>query len=211
MSTSLWRLALASAENFVLICSAFSVGAFVVSLPLRIKSFKSGLHPLSLSRFFAAALAFPAVASAWIVIASLLPVIWLGSDQWAEEHGSGHTLHLLNSFTFRYDPFLGYAALTFVFAVLAIVVFAALRAYARLDRVVGCLQVDAEPAAAERVNQVENACNRYGLDIGLVVSRYPFAFVWGYLRSKLIISTGLLNALTAEELSALLEHEAAHH
>jgi beta-lactamase regulating signal transducer with metallopeptidase domain len=45
----------------------------------------------------------------------------------------------------------------------------------------------------------------------LVVSDYPFSFVWGYLRSKLIVSTGLLNALTKEELIAVLEHEAAHH
>jgi Zn-dependent protease with chaperone function len=35
--------------------------------------------------------------------------------------------------------------------------------------------------------------------------------VWGYFRSKLIVSTGLLNALTKEELIAVLEHEAAHH
>ena len=47
----------------------------------------------------------------------------------------------------------------------------------------------------ERVRQVEEACQKHGLDVGLVVSRYPFSFVWGYLRSKLVISTGLLNAL----------------
>jgi hypothetical protein len=45
----------------------------------------------------------------------------------------------------------------------------------------------------------------------LVVSNYPFSFLWGYLRSKLVVSTGLLNALTKEELVAVLEHEAAHH
>ena len=44
-----------------------------------------------------------------------------------------------------------------------------------------------------------------------MVSDYPFSFIWGYLRSKLIVSTGLLNALTKDELIAVLEHEAAHH
>ncbi|MEN3334473.1 MAG: hypothetical protein V7641_3838 [Blastocatellia bacterium] len=63
----------------------------------------------------------------------------------------------------------------------------------------------------ERVKQVEDACQKHGLDVGLVVSRYSFSFVWGYLRSKLVVSTGLLNAITDVELAALLEHEVAHH
>ncbi|HLF83280.1 MAG TPA: M56 family metallopeptidase, partial [Blastocatellia bacterium] len=83
--------------------------------------------------------------------------------------------------------------------------------YFRIGRVVRRLEIDSEPAAPERIRQVEDACGRYGLSIGLVVSRYPFSFVWGYFRSELIVSTGLINALTSEELAALLEHEAAHH
>jgi Zn-dependent protease with chaperone function len=43
------------------------------------------------------------------------------------------------------------------------------------------------------------------------MSNYSFSFVWGFWRSKLILSTGLLHTLTAEELRGLLEHEAAHH
>jgi Zn-dependent protease with chaperone function len=43
----------------------------------------------------------------------------------------------------------------------------------------------------------------------LAVNNYPFSFVWGYFRSKLVVSTGLLNALTKEELVVVLEHEAA--
>jgi Zn-dependent protease with chaperone function len=211
METAVWQLALASAENFVILCSGMSLLAFAVSLPLRIGGQKLGLHPMSLTRLFAAALVIPPVASAWIVIASLLPTLWLGSSKWVEEHGAAHNLHLLNSLTVRYDPFLGYAALAFVFATAAMVVSAAVRAYIRFDRLVGCLQVNADPAMPERINQVERACKRYGIEVGLVVSRYPFSFIWGYLGSKLIISTGLLNALSAEELSALLEHEAGHH
>ena len=71
--------------------------------------------------------------------------------------------------------------------------------------------IGAEPASVDRIDLVQSLCGRYGVDAGLVVSSYPFSFVWGSLRSKLIISTGLLNALTVEELRALLEHEAAHH
>jgi Zn-dependent protease with chaperone function len=43
------------------------------------------------------------------------------------------------------------------------------------------------------------------------MSDYPLSFVWGYRRTKLVLSSGLLNALTPEELAGVLEHEAAHH
>jgi beta-lactamase regulating signal transducer with metallopeptidase domain len=43
------------------------------------------------------------------------------------------------------------------------------------------------------------------------MSDYPFSFVWGFTRSKLIVSTGLLRTLNESELIGLLEHEAAHH
>lgn len=36
---------------------------------------------------------------------------------------------------------------------------------------------------------------RYGFQVGLVMSDYPFSFVWGFTRSKLIVSTGLLRTL----------------
>jgi Zn-dependent protease with chaperone function len=211
MSTSVWPLILSSAENFVLINFVLSIAAFTVAALVRIIARKFIYHPLSLTRFFGAALVAPPVISAWLVSASLLPAIWLGSDRWMQEHNAPHTFHLLNGFTFKAAPFLGYATLAFILAVATTAVCAAARAYTRLDRIVGRLQVDAEPAAPGRVKQVEDACLKHGIEVGLVVSRYPFSFVWGYFRSKLIISTGLLNALTSAELSALLEHEAAHH
>ncbi len=67
------------------------------------------------------------------------------------------------------------------------------------------------PALPERISQVETTYQRHGIGVGLVFSNYPFSFVWGYLRSKLVVSTGLLNTLSSTELAALLEHEAAHH
>ncbi len=49
------------------------------------------------------------------------------------------------------------------------------------------------------------------MSVGLVMSDYPFSFVWGFGRSKLVLSSGLLHTLSPEELAGLLEHEAAHH
>ena len=58
---------------------------------------------------------------------------------------------------------------------------------------------------------VEDVAKRHGLDVGLVQSDYPLSFVWGFGRSKLVLSSGLLAALTPGELAGVLEHEAAHH
>jgi Zn-dependent protease with chaperone function len=130
---------------------------------------------------------------------------------WAQEHAETHSLHLLNAFTVIADPMLGYAAITFTLAALLVATWAAWRAYFRINRLVECLEIGAKPAPPESVREVEKVCRRHGIAVGLVISDYPFSFVWGYLRSKLIVSTGLLNALTKEELIAVLEHEAAHH
>ncbi len=86
-----------------------------------------------------------------------------------------------------------------------------LAGYFRINRLVECLDVGAKPAPTESAREFEAICRRYGIAVGLVVRDYPFSFAWGYLRSKLIVSAGLLNALTKEELIAILEHEAAHH
>ena len=206
-----WPLMLMSAENFMLISTALSIASFcavgIVQANRRTRSW----HPLMLSRVYASALIGPPLAATWLVSASLLPVMWLGPERWVQEHRAAHTDHLLSALTVSLDPALSYAAISFASIALVVAAYAIAKGYFGIGRVVRRLEIDSEPAAPERIRQVEDACGRYGLSIGLVVSRYPFSFVWGYFRSKLIVSTGLLNALTSEELAALLEHEAAHH
>ena len=211
MSNSMWPVVLASVENFVLMNGALSALAFIIGATLRSISRARAWHPLTSSRLYATALIVPPLFSAWLVIASLLPATWLGVERWLTEHQAAHTLHLLNAFTVPVDPVLGYAALAFTLTASVLAVYGAASAYFRIGRIIRRLEVGAEPVAPERIRQVEEACRRYGIDVGLVVSRYPFSFVWGYLRSKLVVSTGLLNALSSAELSGLLEHEAAHH
>ncbi|MCI0488602.1 MAG: M56 family metallopeptidase [Blastocatellia bacterium] len=209
MDVSAWSLLLLSIENFVLINVALSIAMFGLAAIAR--AWCRTWHPLLLSRLYAAALIIPPLLSAWLVTASLLPAIWLGASRWIQEHQALHTTHLLNRLTAPIDPLVGYAALAFVLLAALATLYAVASGYFRIGRVVRWLELDAEPASPERVKQVENSCRRYGIDIGLVVSRFPSSFVRGCLRSKLVISTGLLNALSSEELSALLEHEAAHH
>lgn len=208
---SYWPLVLTSVENLVLISGALSVALFGAAAIVRANRRSRAWHPLRLSRVYASALILPPLVSMWLVSASLLPVMWLGPERWVEEHRAAHSNHLLSALTVSLDPALSYAAISFTLIALVVAAYAVAKGYFRIERVVRRLEIDSEPAAPERVRQAEEACGRYGLSIGLVVSSYPFSFVWGYFKSKLIVSTGLLNALTSEELAALLEHEAAHH
>ena len=194
-----WRIVFAGVENFFLFNTAFSVAAFIVASLLR-RGCHSGWmrswRPDASARVYVAALVIPPVISAWLVCASLFPAFWLGENVWAQEHAEEHSLHLLNAFTVVADPMLGYAAITFTLLALLAATWAAWRAYFRINRLVECLEIGAKPAPPESVREVEAVCRRYGIAVGLVVSDYPFSFIWGYLRSKLIVSTGLLNALT---------------
>ena len=208
---SLWPIALSAGENFVLITAMLSAALFGAAAIVRAVQKAHPLHPLILSRVYAIALMAPPLVSMWLVTASLLPVIWLGPERWIREHSAAHANHLLSALTVSLDPGLSYAAMLFAFSGMVVAGYAVANGYLRIGRVVRRLEIDSEPASAERIGQVEAACRKYGLSIGLVVSRYPFSFVWGCFRSKLVVSTGLLNALTSEELAALLEHEAAHH
>ncbi len=201
-----WQIVFAGIENFFLFNTAFSMAAFIVAFVLRRSRLMKSWRPRARARVYIAALVVPPVASAWLVCASLFPALWLGDKVWVQEHVENHSLHLLNAFTVVADPMLGYAAITFTLLALLVATWAAWRAYFRINRLVG-----AQPAPPESVKEVEAVCRRHGIAVGLVVSNYPFSFVWGYLRSKLVVSTGLLNALTKEELVAVLEHEAAHH
>jgi hypothetical protein len=206
-----WQIAFVGIENFFLFNTALSVVAFAIAFLLRRSELIRAWHPVARARVYIAALVVPPVASAWLVCASLFPALWLGEEMWAREHTDGHSAHLLNAFTVVVDPMLGYAAITFTMLSLLVATWAAWRAHFRVGRLVEGLEIGAEPAPAESVREVEAVCRRHGIAVGLAPSNYPFSFVWGYLRSKLIVSTGLLNALTREELVAVLEHEVAHH
>lgn len=211
MNFSLWSIVLVGIENFVLINSTFVLIAFLAIFIAKKFKLISSWHPISLSRLYSSAIVLPPIISAWLVMASLLPAVWLGVPEWSQEHLAPHNLHLLNAITFVLDPALSYAALIFVFIAAIVVLYVLVSAYTRINYIVRQLQMDSEPVSPEAVRQVETTSKKYNIEVGLIVSRYPFSFVWGFFNSKLIISTGLLNALSLEELMGLLEHEAAHH
>jgi Zn-dependent protease with chaperone function len=118
---------------------------------------------------------------------------------------------LLGDLTAKIEPTLAYMMLLFVAGAGLFAAWSAWHSYIRVAQLIAKLQTSAEPAAPAQVARVEATARRYGLEVGLVMSDCPFSFVWGFSRSRLIVSTGLLRTLNQAELTGLLEHEAAHH
>ncbi len=200
-------------ENFVLFGTLFALGGFLVAWAARVAVLR-GLwqpHPETLSRLYSFVLVAPPLAALWLVVASLLPEAWLGHAAFDSAHTTHHELHLLGLFTAQVEPTLAYATLLFVVFASAFALWSSVSAHARIGGIIKRLEMHAQPPPVEKVRLVESIAAQHQLDVGLVMSDYPLSFVWGFMRSKLLLSSGLLNTLTAEELSGVLEHEAAHH
>ncbi|HZS04789.1 MAG TPA: M56 family metallopeptidase [Blastocatellia bacterium] len=204
----------AAVENFILFSMLLSVVSFALACAVRRVVARGGFepHPHLLSRLYAAAVVIPPAASAWLVSAALLPESWLGEAAFKASHPAPlHELHLLGDLTAALEPALSYFTISFVTAAALFAAGSSVRGCLRIGGVVERLEVNALPPPPEQLTLVERTAARCGLKVGLVMSDYPFSFVWGFYRSKLILSSGLLRVLTPEELTGVLEHEAAHH
>jgi Zn-dependent protease with chaperone function len=206
-------LAVTAVENFILFGTLLAAGCFALALAVR-RSAKSGRwrpHPHTLARLYAATVVAPPVIAAWLVAASLLPELWLGEAFGAAHSAPAHRLHLLSDLTSAVEPRLAYATLLFAAVASLYAAWSSVRGHARVGALIDRLGVSAQPPPPSQVALVRGTAARHGLDVGLVLSEYPLSFVWGFGRSKLVLTSGLLRALTPEELAGVLEHEAAHH
>jgi Zn-dependent protease with chaperone function len=201
-------------ENFVLFGTLLALGGFALSWAARMATLRGRLelHPQTLTRLYSLALILPPVAATWIVAAAFLPEWWLGEEAFGAAHPAPlHQLHLLSDLTAALEPRLAYATLAFAAAASAFAAWTSARGYLRVGRVVGRLEMAAAPPRPEQVEIVKDAAGRHRISVGLVMSDCPLSFVWGFRRPKLVLSSGLLNTLTAEQLWGVIEHEAAHH
>jgi Zn-dependent protease with chaperone function len=208
------RLVVTAVENFVLFGTLAALVVFVVAAGARWMTLRGwwSPHPFTLTKFYAVAVAVPPVVSLWLVVAALLPEWWLGKDVFDLEHATpSNHLHLLSDLTAALEPGLAFATLALAVVGVVVAVAATARGYRRVGGVIGRLEVSAVSPPADKVALVEEAARRYNLDVGLVLGDYPVSFVWGFGRSKLVLSSGLLRTLTSDELLGVLEHEAAHH
>ena len=206
------HLLISIVENFVLLSTIFAVVSFVIARAAKLlveqRSYK--LRSSSLIRLYTWALILPPVLALWIVAAAFLPEFWM-PEAFNAAHGTPHELHLLGDLTAGLEPTLAYMMLLFAAAAGLFTAWSGWHSYLRVAQLISRLQMTAGPAEPHRIATVERTAKQYGFQVGLVMSDYPFSFVWGFTRSKLIVSTGLLRTLNESELLGLLEHEAAHH
>jgi Zn-dependent protease with chaperone function len=205
-------LVISPVENFILFSTIFGLVCFSVSFVTKIVAERRLCNPSpqTLIRLYTRALVVPPILAAWIVAAAFLPEWWL-PDAFNAAHSRPHDLHLLADVTAKLEPTLAYMMLLFAVSAALFAAWSGWRGYFRVGRLISQLEMNAEPAEPHQLALVNETARRYGLEVGLVMSNYPFSFVWGFRRSKLILSTGLLHTLNREELRGLLEHEAAHH
>ena len=206
------QLLISVVENFVLLSTIFALVSFaaagIVKLVVRLQGRE--LRTITLIRAYTWALILPPVLALWIVAAAFLPEFWM-PDAFNAAHSTPHELHLLGDLTAKVEPTLAYMMLLFAAGAGLFTAWSGWHSYMRVAQLISRLQMNAEPAEPHQVAKVEETAHRYGFQVGLVMSDYPFSFVWGFTSSKLIVSTGLLRTLNESELAGLLEHEAAHH
>lgn len=204
----------AALENFVLFSTVLALGCFAVAWAARQAAGRDWWRPApdTLSHLYAAAVVVPPLFAAWLVTAALLPESWLGQAGFEAAHPEPrHSLHLLGELTASLEPALAYGTLAFAAGAGMFTLWSSVRSYLRVGSVIARLEMQAAPPPPTQLALVERIATQRGLAVGLVVSDHPFSFVWGFNRSKLVLSSGLLHALTPEELTGVLEHEAAHH
>lgn len=199
-------------ENFVLFSTVFAIAGFVVAFALRRVNATWDLRVGVLERLYTATIVIPPLAAVWLVAAVFLPQLWVSPQIIEAAHAAPyHQLHLLGELTITLEPTLSYAVALFVVATGLFAIWSNAAGAWRIGRVIRRLDMNASAPQAEQVALVNEIAERHGLAVGLVMTDYPLSFVWGLRRSKLILSSGLLRTLTTQELTGVLEHEAAHH
>ena len=201
-------------ENFVFFGAILAVLAFIAAETVRfaVERQKVRLTPFALTRVYAAFILLPPLLASWIVLAALLPETWLGAEVFRAAHvAPAHEWHLLSDLTAPLEPFLASATIVFLVTVIGFAAWKTFRGFSRIGRVVRLLEIETSAPAPEKIALVEEIARRHRLEVGLVMSGQPLTFVWGFWRSKLILSSGLLNTLDERELRGVIEHEAAHH
>ena len=201
-------------ENFIVFSTAFALAGFAIAWGARawMRRRPDALSPQALARLYTLALVLPPATAAWVVTAALLPCWWLAEHELSAAHQEPvHALHLVGALTGRLEPVLAYTVVLTVAGTALFIGWSTARGHRRLAWAVQRLQLTGAQPSPTSLAMVRDFARRHGLDVGLVQTDYPVSFVWGFRRSKLVLSSGLLATLTAGELAGVLEHEAAHH
>ena len=201
-------------ENFILFSTAFALLGFALTCFARAGIKRKYWRPRvdTVVRLHTATIVTPPLVALWVVGAAFLPRLWLTAEAFEAAHSAPyHQLHLLGDLTIALEPALSFGLVSFAVVVGSFAVWSNLVGSWRVGNLIKRLDMNASPAPADQVATVKDLAAKRGMTAGLVMTDYPLSLVWGIRRSQLIFSSGLLRSLTPEQLTGVLEHEAAHH
>ena len=205
---------IAAIENLVLFSTVFAIGGLATAFGIRLLVAKEIWRPRAeiTALIYSSTIVAPPLAALWLVSAAFVPRLWLSPEKFEAIHpGPSYELHLLGELTVGLEPTLSYGLVLFVIVSSVFAVWSNVGGSWRIAKVIKRLDLNAVSPPWEQVALVNDIATQRGLAVGLVMTDYPLSFVWGFRRSKLILSSGLLRTLTATELAGVLEHEAEHH
>jgi len=201
-------------ESFLVFGTVLALAGFAMAGLARLlgRTVRLTVPPRTFAGLCTGAVVAPPAVAAWLVAAALLPLSWMDDPAvWAAHGTSLHATHLVGALTADMVPGFAYGALLLVGLSAVVSGWTTARGHRRLSWAINRLEVTGPLPSLTQVSALQTAARARGLDVGLLQSDRPFSFVWGFHRSKLVMSTGLLAALTPAELAGVLEHEAAHH
>lgn len=200
-------------ENFILFSTLLAVCGFAVAVAARLSAERGWRRwqPDTLAGIYSTAVVLPPFVAAWLTVAAFLPEWWLGEAAFDAAHPHPlHRLHLLGELTARLEPTLAYVIVSLIAVSFITATWFSLRGYLRLNSLIERLDATAQPPSPQMLGLIQEVAAQSGMRIGLVMSDHPFSFVWGFHHSRLVLSSGLLNALTVGELRGVIAHETAH-
>ena len=186
-------------ESFLVFGTVLALAGFaIVGLAGSLgRTARPTVPPRIFAGLYTGAVVAPPAVAAWLVAAALLPLSWMDDPAvWAAHGTSLHATHLVGELTADMVPGFAYGALLLVGLSAAVSGWTTARGHRRLSWAITRLEVTGPLPSPAQVSALQTAARARGLDVGLVQSDCPFSFVWGFHRSKLVMSTGLLAALT---------------
>ncbi|MBI5755753.1 MAG: M56 family metallopeptidase [Nitrospirae bacterium] len=194
--------------NFAVLNILLSLIFFLISIiGRRILS-----SPLLRSRLFYISLVAPPVLSTFTLFTSFAPPVFIKI--------AGEPMFCLNepycyifSFVSPEIPFFNGLLIAAAGIILIPILYAivSLMSYFKARAVINRLNINPRfsPFIKGELNGITGQIG--GLKVNIIDTPNMVSFVWGYITNSLVISTGVLNALSTEELQCLLAHESSHY
>jgi Zn-dependent protease with chaperone function len=203
-----------AAEHFLVLSTALAALAFAVAWAARaLARGRRAVHPHTLARLYAVALAGPPLLATWLVATAFLPAWSLSEPAFEAAHAWPlHDLHLLAGVLGKTEHAFAVTSVLLLVALAVALVVSGLRGGMAVRRALAVLRHPCPPGPLdeEKRSDLTTLAAQMRVALEVLPANYPVAFVWGTRRTTLVLSSGLIRLLARGQLRAVLAHEGAH-